>query len=188
MNIECVVSRFYENTEWTAKLNASTIVYNKNSKDVNLYTNNLPNIGREGHTFLTHVANNYDKLADYTAFMQGNPFDHCPDVINLINSFNFKTSCLPLGIVYERDKPVVLNPTKDFAAKLNLKYQQPIMFVSGTQCIVSRELLHKKDRQAYIDILNEYKPEPFTIIDYWIEYLLPTIFGFNEEIIPYRYN
>ena len=26
MNIECVVSRFYENTEWTAKLNASTII------------------------------------------------------------------------------------------------------------------------------------------------------------------
>jgi hypothetical protein len=30
----------------------------------------LPNVGREGHTFLWHVVNNYDTLADWTVFSQ----------------------------------------------------------------------------------------------------------------------
>lgn len=41
----------------------------------------LPNVGREGHTYLRHIVDNYDiGLADVTAFIQGNPFDHArPD-------------------------------------------------------------------------------------------------------------
>ena len=31
----------------------------------------LKNIGREGHTYLSHIINNYDKLADITIFLPG---------------------------------------------------------------------------------------------------------------------
>jgi hypothetical protein len=30
----------------------------------------LPNVGREGHSYLWHVVNNYDNLADWTVFSQ----------------------------------------------------------------------------------------------------------------------
>ena len=30
----------------------------------------LPNVGRESHTYLHHIVNNYDKLADWTVFSQ----------------------------------------------------------------------------------------------------------------------
>ena len=31
----------------------------------------LPNVGRESHTYLTHIVNNYDQLAPWTVFTQG---------------------------------------------------------------------------------------------------------------------
>ena len=40
----------------------------------------LPNIGREAHTYLHHLSENYDDLADLTIFVQGHPFDHAPDL------------------------------------------------------------------------------------------------------------
>jgi hypothetical protein len=39
----------------------------------------LPNVGREAHTYLTHILERYDSLADITVFCQGHPFDHAPD-------------------------------------------------------------------------------------------------------------
>ena len=36
----------------------------------------LPNRGREAGTWLHHIVSNYDRLADRTVFMQGDPFDH----------------------------------------------------------------------------------------------------------------
>lgn len=36
----------------------------------------LPNIGREAHTFFTHIINEYKDLPEWTAFMQGDPFAH----------------------------------------------------------------------------------------------------------------
>jgi hypothetical protein len=36
----------------------------------------LPNLGREGGTYLYHIIKNYDNLSDYTIFTQANPVDH----------------------------------------------------------------------------------------------------------------
>lgn len=36
----------------------------------------LPNIGREGHTYLHHIIERYDDLADLTIFLQGRVDDH----------------------------------------------------------------------------------------------------------------
>lgn len=36
----------------------------------------LPNVGRESHTYLQHIVNNYDTLADITVFLQGDPTVH----------------------------------------------------------------------------------------------------------------
>ncbi|RYG68271.1 DUF3431 domain-containing protein, partial [bacterium] len=39
----------------------------------------LPNIGREAHTYLHHIVTRYDELAPITVFSQGKPFDHVFD-------------------------------------------------------------------------------------------------------------
>ena len=40
----------------------------------------LPNHGREAHTYLHHLVERYDTLADVTVCVQGHPFDHVPDL------------------------------------------------------------------------------------------------------------
>ena len=44
----------------------------------------LPNVGRESHTWLYHMINNYDSLDDLTLFVQGHPFDHCPHMMRVL--------------------------------------------------------------------------------------------------------
>lgn len=46
---------------------------------------NLPNVGRESHTYLTHIINNYEHLDDIIYFTQANPFDHAPHFITSVN-------------------------------------------------------------------------------------------------------
>jgi hypothetical protein len=73
-----VVARYNESIDWTKSYNC--IIYNKGDpiENTNTTTIPLPNVGREGHTYLHHIINHYDNLSDYTMFLQGNPFDHTP--------------------------------------------------------------------------------------------------------------
>jgi len=80
-SIRLVVARYNEDISWTKRYPNVTI-YNKGSP-INGYDNviNLPNVGREGHTFYTHIVLNYDNLDDMTIFLQGNPFEHTKNII-----------------------------------------------------------------------------------------------------------
>jgi len=46
----------------------------------------LNNLGLDWGTHLWHICDHYEQgdLADITYFLQGNPFDHCPDVLDLV--------------------------------------------------------------------------------------------------------
>lgn len=73
-NFEIVVARYNENINWLNKYKDITIVYNKgndNSQLNDYNVINLPNYGRESHTYLYHIINNYDNLKEYTVFIQG---------------------------------------------------------------------------------------------------------------------
>jgi hypothetical protein len=81
-NIQLVISRYNENLDY---LNSepfskySQIIYNKGSPFETNTTNNtiipLENVGRESHTYLYHIIENYDKLADITYFLPGSCLD-----------------------------------------------------------------------------------------------------------------
>ena len=47
------------------------------------------NAGREGETYINHIIKNYKTLnnADYTIFLQDDPFEHQPDIIKLLKFF-----------------------------------------------------------------------------------------------------
>ena len=73
-NYQIVVARYNENISWLNKFKNITLVYNKGNYDKCLNDFNvisLPNFGRESHTFLYHIINNYDNLKEYTIFFQG---------------------------------------------------------------------------------------------------------------------
>lgn len=92
INTHLVVSRYKENVDWINKINkenAKIIVYNKYEG-----SNRLPNIGRESHTYLHHIINNYYNLPDFLIFSQGNPFAHGAGekIIKTINEKSFQLS------------------------------------------------------------------------------------------------
>jgi hypothetical protein len=79
--IDLVISRFNEDLSWLKELPleqfSRIIVYNKGPRIPfsdyinNLYIINLPNVGREAHTYLYHIIENYDNLTDLTIFLPG---------------------------------------------------------------------------------------------------------------------
>ena len=68
MKTEIVIARYNENLDWLKKIKKSKdikiTVYNKGLPDIDVPFIQLPNSGRESGTYLYHIINNYDKLAD----------------------------------------------------------------------------------------------------------------------------
>jgi hypothetical protein len=96
MKTEIVVARYNENLDWLKKIEKSKdikiTVYNKGQDDISIDVPfiKIPNIGRESHTYLYHIINNYDNLADQTIFCQGDSIFHSPDFLDLINKYRNK--------------------------------------------------------------------------------------------------
>ncbi len=71
--VQIAVARYREDVSWLARLAYPAIVYDKSGAPAD---HPLPNIGRETHTYLVHILDRYGALADYTVFLQGDPFPH----------------------------------------------------------------------------------------------------------------
>ena len=92
-SVELVVARYDEDASWCDAYNCT--VYNKGEDSPTLRARRaaarwrtLPNIGRESHTILSHIVERYDELADWTVFMQGDPWDHMPPGISIETYIN----------------------------------------------------------------------------------------------------
>ena len=76
MKTSIIISRYKENIDWIKKLNPNfqIIIYNKGdhiTAQRNWEIINLPNVGRESHTWLYHIYNNFFVLNSYNIFLQG---------------------------------------------------------------------------------------------------------------------
>lgn len=87
-SVQVVVARYSEDLSWLDRppfkaLPMKAVVYDKNDKGDASYGNPppgtilapLPNVGREGHTYLYHIVNSYNHLADVTVFLPGSCAD-----------------------------------------------------------------------------------------------------------------
>jgi hypothetical protein len=112
-NIELVISRYNESLNWVNNepFNKYPIIcYNKGSntdfiiKSKNKIVN-LPNIGRCDHTYLYHIINNYDNLANVTLFLTGSlDLEHKYNkALKLINEIEKYNNTVFLVIRYEND-------------------------------------------------------------------------------------
>ena len=85
-----VIARYGEDINWVPPLlkrfpGSKCTVYNKGSTEVPMDESyevlHLDNVGRESHTYLHHMIENYESDEDtgdeITVFLQGHPFDHC---------------------------------------------------------------------------------------------------------------
>jgi hypothetical protein len=78
MELQIVIARFNEDISYLNNFKNIIIVYNKGNNNISSEFNSikLPNIGRESHTYLYHIIQNYDNLANKTLFIQGFINDH----------------------------------------------------------------------------------------------------------------
>ena len=101
-----IVARYNEDIKWARDLDGDIVIYNKGTdwpwKDIPRI--DTENYGREGETFVRAVIEFYEVFKDYDliSFVQGNPFDHCPDIIQMINN-NEENEILALSNSINRD-------------------------------------------------------------------------------------
>lgn len=181
-NYELVVARFEEDLAWLSKVPASIAitVYNKGSSCQNLPQRalvfSIPNMGRESHTMSLHCAAMMDVLADYTVFTQGDPFEHSPCFLELLEQstprHNVAMSCKylnevpPLAI---QNKPANF---KQRAEKFNMYTLDALEFRdSGTQGFYDRYLK-----------INELCPGQ-SVMHHYFE----TLLGLPRHVSPHDY-
>ena len=76
--VKLIIARFRENVTWADELGYDYVLYDKGGNN-DPTARILPNIGREAHSYLTHIIREYDQLDDMNVFLQGDPFDHIDD-------------------------------------------------------------------------------------------------------------
>lgn len=92
-NLELVIAHCGEDLRWIRRVpdDFRISIYNKGQElDLSLITDlsrkrslmveGLENVGREAHTYLTHLLRRHEAPPDITVFCQGHPFDHAPDL------------------------------------------------------------------------------------------------------------
>jgi hypothetical protein len=90
----CVIARYKENLDWVNKLDSSIVIYNKSDTfEYNFPKHDVSNYGRETESFIRFIIQYYNQLDafDSVIFLQGNPFEHCNSILELIKNTDHKT-------------------------------------------------------------------------------------------------
>ncbi len=87
-----VVARYNEDMSWVDKLPGDVVIYNKGEEfPYEIPRLDIPNVGREAETYIRAIIDLYDELKNFDSicFLQGNPFCHCPDLMDILSKHMF---------------------------------------------------------------------------------------------------
>lgn len=184
-----VVARYKENIDWVRELHSDyeAVIYNKNSG-----SNLLSNVGRESHTYLTHIVTNYDNLDNFTVFTQGDPFAHCKDFVQRLNdlalsNLRYHYVGLSEGLITcdGNGRPhcgkTHLPITKLYEHLFNEKAPEVFVCNPAGQFGVSREIILRNPRSLYERALSALSYDVNPIEGFCMERLWTAIFGFKSE-------
>jgi hypothetical protein len=182
IDLMIVVAKYKEDVSWTRRLSHPYTIYNKNREDDANYAHNLPNSAREGHTFLQHIIKNYNSLNEYTAFVQGNPFDHCPDTLNLLNEFDGKHKFIALGRSFCQDHHSSIDIQIEilkFSRLVPMEIKFPVYYPPGAQFLAHRDFIHNRPKDVYQKISDMLtSPDPLGRQTMWdVEKTTLQLFG-----------
>jgi len=202
---EIVVARYSEDLNWITQEPFHSypyIVYNKGTDEAFTKTPNLlrvvplPNVGRDMHTFLYHIIENYDNLADVTIFLLGtlfrqNRLQKAMTMIRAVESTNdtvFAGSCgsdmNKIGWIYNFQMG-------DGESCFKLADVRPFgkwfehTFTNGerNECIawnglisVSREDIVKKPKSYYEALIKQLEDHPIPEAGHYFERALYAVF------------
>jgi Protein of unknown function (DUF3431) len=202
---DLVIARHEEDLRWMRRIpkEIRITVYNKGNTPAlpegfpersGLTVTSLPNVGREAHTYLTHLITRYEDLPRATVFCQGHPFDHAPDFHDRLQALvsgeeefgRFRW----YGFLDETDDPQgrrLFVPWSKNPERLELetgrlyrelfgeKSPEWFYFRGGAQFAVTRETIHSRPREFYQRALDLCLSIPLAAHSY--ERIWDRIFG-----------
>jgi hypothetical protein len=188
MRFEMVIARYQEDISWSDRYKECRKIYNKGD-EIEEQSVALPDIGREAYTYIYHVVNNYNDLADYTAFVQGHPFDHVPYFHQIIEKFLNSESpedfvWLSSWLIYSglgglKDHHLGNKYSQEFDENFYKFFQdeparQDFEFGAGAEFIVSKKSIQSRPLEFYQNALAFFEEEneidgllPYQIERYW---------------------
>lgn len=207
-NIELVVARYKENIDWLKKYDDGTFnkitIYNKSQNQVS-YTSEyadvqikqLPNVGVCDHTYLYHIVNEYDRLADITVFIPGSgTLEHKKNLIDftvnnvkktnnsVVPVYTFDTTLGEAMYNFMLDKYNVESPenregniqhvpslTRPFGAWYTKYFgDYPVKKATFTGIFAaSREHIHAREKESYGHFLEQVSTNAFHEAAHYIE-------------------
>jgi hypothetical protein len=147
-----IVAHCDEDLSWMQALDPTLnrFVYSKGKEIVG---EQLPNVGREFHTYFTHIVRHYSNLADVNFFLQGWPLDRSAHVVSGVNYLRhfdfieFGTNILETGPVDDRlfnFLALLFGPSADCACS-----RKPWEFRANTQFGASRRRIQQRSLAFY---------------------------------------
>jgi hypothetical protein len=107
MDIKIVVSRYNEDISWLLPLKHYCIFINKGEPLQIENEIRVENIGREGHSYLWFILNNYENLPDVVVFTQANIKDHID-----IDNIKYLETIIKDAVIYNKSMPNALHNYK----------------------------------------------------------------------------
>ena len=188
-SLELIIARYQEDISWTNNINQkfTITIYDK------FYNNyiQLPNVGREGHTYLYHICHNYENLSDINLFSQGDPVFHDNIFIEKINTLNlneldvskplfFGTSGIE-GIhgnnYHKHPNGLPIYYFLDLLFDIKSKPDDKFEIHYGGIFLITKEIIYLRPRNFYKFLLNLLSSEIDPIEGYIIERLWQFIFN-----------
>lgn len=188
-SFEVVVARYNEDLYWIAKEfpNEKITVYNKGEDNLKLPDNctiiKLPNIGRESHTYLYHIINNYNNLSDRVLFLQGTPYTMQKFTITPLNKYKKigQTQCKNIiaGLCEETNIYEESEHVKDFT---KTKYRNTI-FKNYDFVEYFKEYINPDEENIYFSYNANFAVDKNKILLNNIEYY-QKIFNTLDNVAP----
>jgi hypothetical protein len=144
-----VVARYQEDISWSDSLPAGweRLVV---QKDVD-----VPNEGREASSYLWAMSRLFHEPLDHelVCFAQGNPFDHCPDLLAALEEDSagfrplglWRVECDEAGRPHHQGLPV----REQFEALLDQEWPGSVKFTAGAQFVVDGRTLRSRPAHGY---------------------------------------
>ena len=93
-----MISRYDEDISWSECFQGRRFIYHKHEGMTHLSSPDqmiLPNVGREGHSYLHYIVTHYNDLPPAMVFTQGNPSDHVQSINTFINDVEILLAAKP---------------------------------------------------------------------------------------------
>ncbi len=185
-----VISRYEEDVAWVRKLTMPAVVYNKGKTATGLEGDfsviARKNVGRETETFLYYIVSRYDTLPDYVAFLQGDPFAHCRNVLYTLAENRDSKRVVPLSTNWKReivgryDWDGFEETIRSLAACIGVP-ATVLSYATGAQYLVPREAILSRPKALYEELLARLSQSTHPFEAWAMERLWPYLFGWKNQ-------